>query len=218
MADAALQRKNMVESQVRPSDVTDRRITAAMMAVPRERFVPAATAALAYMDEAIEVGPGQTLIAPRVFARLVQLAAVEETDKVLVIGGASGYAAAVLARLANTVMAVDAGDPAHRLAVAAVAALSISNVKLDTGPLAGGWPSGAPYDVIFVEGVVDVVPDALTDQLATGGRLVAVQNCNGVPNALLVKKAADGLARRFGFEAAAPRLAGFEQVGSRFAF
>lgn len=218
MADAALQRKNMVESQVRPSDVTDRRITAAMMSVPREHFVPAALAPLAYMDEAIEIGPGQTLMAPRDFARLAQLAAIEPTDKVLVIGGASGYAAAVLANLAGSVMAVDAGDPAHRLAVAAVAALAIRNMKLNSASLAGGWPSGAPYDVIFIEGAIDLVPEALTDQLAAGGRLVAVQNCNGVANALLIKKANSGLVHRLGFEAAAPRLSGFEQVGSRFAF
>lgn len=90
MTDAVLQRKNMVESQVRPSDVTDRRITAAMMALPRELFVPANFAALAYMDEALTFAPGRALLAPREFARLVQLAAIEPDDRVLVIGGSGG--------------------------------------------------------------------------------------------------------------------------------
>src|SRR5690242_11825763 len=104
MADTIVQRKNMVEGQVRTSDVTDRRIVAAMMAIPREAFLPASLASLAYSDETLPIGPGHVMLAPRILAKLVQLAAVEEEDTALVIG--TGYAAAVVARLAHAVVAI----------------------------------------------------------------------------------------------------------------
>lgn len=218
MADTALQRKNMVESQVRPSDVTDRRITAAMMAVPRESFLPPALKSLAYMDESIEIAPGSALLAPRDFARLVQLADIGEKDRVLVIGGAGGYAAAVLARLGGSVVVVSPNADMQRAVSDAVSALGVANVASEAGPLASGFAAGAPYDVIFIEGAVDVVPDALLKQLSDDGRLIAVQSAAGVNRALAVTCDDNVVAQRSFFEANAPKLSGFERADSGFQF
>ena len=207
-----LQRKNMVESQVRPSDVTDRRITSAMMALPRERFVPANVANLAYMDEAIAVGPGRGLMAPRVLARLVQLADVSQNDSVLVVGAGSGYSAALLASLGQKVIALESDtDMAARIAPL-LGDLGIANVAAVPGPLPAGWQPAAPYDVILLDGAVDAVPEALTAQLAAGGRLVAIEKQGGFSRAVLLRKSGEVVSRRVAFDAAAPALPGFERA------
>ena len=218
MTIAALQRKNMVESQVRPSDVTDRRVTAAMTAIPREKFVPPPLRSLAYSDENLDVGDGRTMLAPSTLARLVQLADVEAGDAVLVIGGNCGYAAAVIAQFAARVVAL--------LPAAAVAAdvtevcseLGIANVTAVHGELAAGWVEKAPFDVIVVEGGVEAVPQPLTAQLAEGGRLVAVEVERGVGHAFLLHKRSQLLARRDAFQAAAALLPGFEAPKPAFVF
>ena len=207
-----LQRKNMVESQVRPSDVTDRRITSAMMALPRERFVPANVANLAYMDEAIAVGPGRGLMAPRVLARLVQLADVSQNDSVLVVGAGSGYSAALLAGLGQKVIALESDtDMAARIAPL-LGDLGIANVAAVPGPLPAGWQPAAPYDVILLDGAVEAVPEALTAQLAAGGRLVAIEKQGGFSRAVLLRKSGEVVSRRVAFDAAAPALPGFERA------
>ncbi len=211
MADIELQRKNMVESQVRPSDVTDRRIMSAMLALPRERFVPAEVAGLAYMDEAVPVGPGRGLMAPRDFARLVQLAEVEATDRILAVGVWCGYSAAVLARLGREVVALESDPEAAAQIKPLLDGLGVGNVTAVSGPLAAGWSAGALYDVILIEGAVDAVPEALISQLAAGGRLVAVERDAGVGRAVVLRKTGDLAARRVAFEAAAPALPGFER-------
>lgn len=214
MVDIALQRKNMVESQVRPSDVTDRRITGAMQDVPRERFVPAALASLAYMDEALTVSPGRSLMAPRTFARLLQLGDVRDGDKVLIVGALQGYSAAVIARLAREVVALDCDGAAGTASKALLAERGVSNVTIVTGPLERGWTAGAPYDLIFVEGAVPEIPKALSDQLAEHGRMVAIEAAAGMGRAVVVSKVggkdASMLSRRVAFEAAASGLPGFE--------
>lgn len=215
MADVALQRKNMVESQVRPSDITDRRITLAMMRVPREKFVPEPFAPLAYMDETLAIGGGHGLFAPRILARLVQLASIEQTDKVLVLGGCSGYAAAIVASLCSSVTLLETEletDPNSAKRLNPIfAELGIANVTVCRGPLEAGWKDGAPYNVIFIEGVIDALPEAMSDQLAGRGRLVAVMPENGVPRAVLFLKANTTLTRRMGFEASGPVLPSFAQ-------
>ena len=210
MATIELQRKNMVESQVRPSDVTDRRITNAMSSLPREKFVSADAAGLAYMDEAVATGPGRALMAPRDLARLIQLAGVEDADTVLIVGAGRGYAAAILARLGRTVTALESDAVAVGDIKPLLESLGIANVFPVSGPLSEGWGPGAPYDVIVIDGAVEVIPETLTAQLAAGGRLVAIErDASGIGRAIVVTKTGDVTARRVAFEAAAPQLPGF---------
>jgi protein-L-isoaspartate(D-aspartate) O-methyltransferase len=218
MADAALQRKNMVESQVRPSDVTDRRIMSAMMTIPRERFVPQSMASFAYSDETLTIAGGRTMLAPRVLAKLVQLADVEPGDKVLVVGSCCGYAAAILAQLANHVVALLPDGGSATATAEVLKALEIRNVVTVSGALASGSPTKAPYDVIFVEGGVETVSDALQSQLAEGGRLVAVGVDRRVGRAFLLHKGDGQITRRDSFQAAAPLLSGFEAARAAFVF
>lgn len=178
------QRMAMVESQIRPNEVTDTRLLAAMRDLPRERFVPGALQGLAYMDEEIEVlraregGAARFLLSPMVQARLIQLAGVEPQDTVLDLGCATGYSTAILARLAARVVGV---EPEPGLAQAArdnLKALGAAHVEIVAGsltePPAGEGPGYGPYDVIVVEGSVPEVPEGLLAQLKDGGRLVAV--------------------------------------------
>lgn len=210
MATIELQRKNMVESQVRPSDVTDRRITNAMSSLPREKFVAADAADLAYMDEAVPTSPGRAMMAPRDLARLIQLADVEADDTILVVGAGRGYAAAILARLGRTVTALECDAGAAGDIKPLLENLGISNVFPVTGALSGGWSPGAPYDAILIDGAVEVIPETLTAQLAAGGRLVAIErDRGGIGRAVVISKTGEVTARRVAFEASAPQLPGF---------
>jgi protein-L-isoaspartate(D-aspartate) O-methyltransferase len=215
MADSALQRKNMVESQVRPSDVTDRRITSAMQDLAREAFVPPALADLAYMDDPLTVAPGRSLMAPRTLARLLQLAGIEPTDKVLIVGALYGYSTAIVARSASHVVALESEKPLASAARAALDAAGITNATVVTGDLAAGWPEAAPYQLIIVDGAFERLPDGLVDQLAAGGTLVGIENSGGVGRAVAMQKVgAKGqqtVSRRVAFEAAAQCLPGFAQ-------
>jgi protein-L-isoaspartate(D-aspartate) O-methyltransferase len=217
MADAALQRKNMVESQIRPSDVTDRRITAAMTAIPRERFLPAALASLAYSDESLTIVPGRAILPPRVLAKLIQLAELDVSDTVLVISG-SGYAAAVVAELAGKTVALLPDDDSAKAANEAFASLVIGNVTAVAGSLAAGWQPNAPYDVVLIEGGIQTVPDALKSQIRENGRLVAVSMDDRLGRAVLLHKRADLFARRDAFQAAAPLVPGFTEARPAFVF
>jgi len=180
MIDTTQQRINMVESQVRPSDVTDRRIIRAMLGVPRELFVPEAMQALAYMDTPVPVqpqaavAPARTLLAPRTFAKLVQLAEIEPDCAVLDVGCATGYSTAVLARLAKAVVAVEVDAALAARAVETLRQLRTSNAVVIEGELVNGAPSHAPFDAIFLNGAVQQVPEGLLLQLKDGGRLVGV--------------------------------------------
>src|SRR3977135_1981513 len=173
------QRINMVESQVRPSDITDRRIIRAMLEVPREKFVPASLQALAYMDEAVpavEPGagrPGRFLLAPRTFAKLVQLAEIGPETVVLDAGGAKGCSTAVLARLAKAVVAVEVDAALAARATQTLRQLGVNNALVIEGALEKGAPSHAPFGAILLNGAVPRIPQELLDQLEDGGRLVA---------------------------------------------
>jgi protein-L-isoaspartate(D-aspartate) O-methyltransferase len=214
MVDFAAARRMMVDCQVRTSDVTDLRLIAAMMAVPRERFVPESKAELAYLDMDLPVtaaGP-RSLIKPMVLAKLIQAAEIAENDHVLDVACTTGYSAAVIAQFAGSVVALEQ-DPA--LAQAArdnLAALGASNATVVTGPLVEGWPAGAPYDVILVGGAAEVLPEALSRQLKDGGRLVGVFGRAPVSKAMLYHRRGDGEASgRPIFDAAAPPLPGFAE-------
>lgn len=210
MTDIALQRKNMVESQVRPSDVTDRRITAAMQRLAREDFVPShADRALAYMDGAVAVAQGRAMMAPRTLARLLQLADIAATSKVLIVGALTGYSAAIAATMAAKVVALEQ-DPA--LAAAArenLGRAGAANVEVVQGDLAVGHEAGAPYDVVLLDGAVETIPEAFATQLGQGGRLVAIELGPGIGSAIIMTKSGNVLSKRTAFDAAAPALPGF---------
>lgn len=216
MADSALQRRNMVESQVRPSDVTDRRITSAMQDLARETFVPPALADLAYMDDCLTVAPGRSLMAPRTLARLLQLASIGPADKVLIIGALQGYSAAIVARLASQVVALESDKTFASSAKSALAAVGIENATVVTGDLAAGWPAAAPYQLIIMDGAFERLPDGLVDQMAAGGTLVGIENSGGVGRAVAIQKVGpkgqQTISRRVAFEAAAQCLPGFARA------
>jgi protein-L-isoaspartate(D-aspartate) O-methyltransferase len=218
MADSFLQRKNMVEGQVRTSDVTDRRITAAMMTVPREIFVPKELAGFAYSDQTLTVAAGAVMLPPAVLAKLVQLSDVDAHDKVLVAGGAPGYAAAILAQIATTIVALCPDDKSAALMSEALGKARVGNVTVVAGSLADGWAAEAPYDVILVEGGVETVPKALTNQLVDGGRLVAVGLDRRMGSGFVLLKDNELITRREAFQASAPMLPGFEAARPAFVF
>lgn len=202
-------RQSMVAGQILPNRVTDARVVAAMAEVPRELFVPEGLRGVAYVDEDIEIAPGRYLMEPRVFARLIQGAAIAAGDMVLDVGCGRGYASAVLARLAATVVALESDEGLAAMAGETLAQLEIDNAVVVTGELAAGYPEQGPYDAIFVSGAVDEVPEALTAQLAEGGRLVAVIGRGGAGRATLIARHEELLARRSLFDAALPPLPGF---------
>jgi protein-L-isoaspartate(D-aspartate) O-methyltransferase len=206
-------RNRMVDGQVRTADVTDRRILAALLELPRERFVPPETAHLAYADLDIPLGadapgaPARRLMRPRNLAKLIQAADVAATDRVLDVGCATGYGAAVLARLAAEVTALDEDRALTTHAAKALA--DRHNVTVMAGPLAGGVPPRAPYDVIVLEGACEVSPRALFDQLADGARLVCVEGRGLSGRAMLYVASGGVVSGRSVFDAAAPLLPGF---------
>jgi len=211
MPDYTAQRLNMVESQVRANDVTDVRIHAALREVARERFVPAAKRAVAYADAAIELVPGRYMLEPRSFAKMLQLAEIAPGDSVLDIGCATGYSTAVLAKLAARVVGLEEDADLVRVACDMLAAVGARNARVVQGRLAGGHPASAPYDVIFIGGAVELVPDALLAQLAQGGRLVSVLQRGPQGRATLYLRDDAHVGHRPVFDASAPLLAGFRQ-------
>ncbi|MCC6890124.1 MAG: protein-L-isoaspartate O-methyltransferase [Hyphomicrobiales bacterium] len=177
MLDFSTARRMMVDGQVRTSDVTDPRIIAAMLDLPRERFVPAQKASLAYLDCDLAVTEGSAprrLIKPMVLAKLLQAADIGPNDRALDVGCATGYSSALLARLAARVVALESDATLARQARDNLAAVGASNIEVATGTLTDGWPAAAPYDVILLNGAAERVPERLLRQLAEGGRLVAV--------------------------------------------
>jgi protein-L-isoaspartate(D-aspartate) O-methyltransferase len=215
MADFALQRENMVEGQLRPSDLTDRRLLRIMLEIPREQFVPPSMRALAYIDEdlCISTAGGRQnaryLLAPRVLAKLIQHLDLDERDRVLDVGCGSGYSSAILARLAGAVVALEADAALAEQAAKALAAVGTDRVALVTGPLAEGYARGGPYDAILVNGAVPEVPQALLDQLKDGGRLTAVISDDTFGRAAQWRRLGATFDQRTIFEAGAPHLPGF---------
>ena len=216
MSDFATSRQNMVDCQVRPSDVTDLRIIDAMLAVPREAFVPDGKRAIAYLDLDIDVAADgkakRHLIKPAVLAKMIQAAAISEYDRVLVVGCATGYSAAVIGHLAKQVYAT---EPDSALAAAAqpnLARLGISNVTVSSGEPAAGDQAHAPYDVIVLDGATEIEPHGLYEQLKMGGRLVGVFSTSQPPRATLVARSPADFGSRVLFDASAPVLRGLERL------
>jgi protein-L-isoaspartate(D-aspartate) O-methyltransferase len=212
MSDYSAFRRNMVDTQVRTNDVTDQRIHAAMREIPRERFVPAIKRAVAYSDACVEVAPGRYLLDPRTLAKLIQLAEVRPDDRILDVGCATGYSAAVLGRLATSVFALEQDADLVRVATEALLATAARNVTVVQGALIEGLKPKAPFDVIFVNGAIQNTPDNLLGQLAEGGRLVAIVQPGTQGRAELFLKQNGRVGGRPDFDSTVPMLAGFKKA------
>lgn len=209
MVDFEAARRAMVDCQVRPADVTRYPIIAAMLAVPREAFVPRASREVAYAGAEVPVAPGRVLLDPRTFAKMLEAAQIGPTDVVLDVASATGYSTAVIARMAATVVAVE-GDPAlAKAARETLARLDIFNAVVEERDPALGAPEAGLYDAILINGGVERIPPALAAQLKQGGRLVALFQDGPVGQCRLMTRAGEGLTARRMFDAGAPVLAGF---------
>jgi len=221
MTDFAAARQAMVDCQVRPSDVTSYAIIEAMLWAPRELFVSKARRDVAYAEAEIELAPGRVLLEPRTLAKMLEAAGIGAHDLVLDLAPGTGYSTAVIARMAEAVIAIepdpDLAGPAQTL----LDNLEVDNAVIGPGDPAAGDPAHGPYDVIFINGAVETLPEALGAQLKEGGRLVALFRQggadNGVGQCCVLTRAGAGMSRRHVFDAAAPLLAGFE-AAVEFAF
>ncbi len=215
--DFARARHLMVETQVRPSDVTDPAILAAMRAIPREAFAPPDRKLLAYADQELEVAKGRSLMRARDLGKLIQALAPKPGDRALEIAGATGYGAAVLSRCGADTTLLEPDPELNFAAVAAIGACGIDNVQTASTEITAGWPDLAPYDVIMLNGSAEVVPEAWVSQLAEGGRLGVIVRSGPVGNARLYTKAGGIAAFRVLFDAAPPLAPGLT-ARPRFAF
>ena len=206
MADYATQRKTMVDNQIRTMDVQDHAVIGAFGTVAREAFVPDAVKAFAYIDRPVDLGNGRALAQPGPLARILQLALPVAGEKVLVVGGASGYTAALLNEIGCKVVSLEADAG---LVAIARKALAGTDVEVVEGPLAAGWAAGAPYDLVFFDGAVEVMPDGFEAQVGEGGRIVTVEGSGLSAKAVVSVKAAGRLSSRAAFNAPAPMLPGF---------
>ncbi|MES0386017.1 MAG: protein-L-isoaspartate O-methyltransferase, partial [Hyphomicrobium sp.] len=188
----------------------------AMQETPREHFVPPELVSLAYMDDDVPLNmsaqgaESRWLLAPRVLAKLLQLADIGEGDRVLDVGIGTGYSAALLGKIASSVIALESDESLAKEATKTLKGLEIDNVDVVTGDLAKGCPDQAPFDVVILGGAIDVPPDALLDQLNEGGRLVAVVRQNGLGKAVIWRRLGRSFDRWLAFDAAAKPLPGFQ--------
>jgi len=209
MFDATTARRFMVDGQIRTADVTDAALLDALLTVPREKFLPPALAPLAYLDADIPVGKGRALLRPMVLAKLIQAAPINAGDRILDVGGATGYSAAILTRLGASVVALEEDADLAAAAKTALGAVGTTNARVVVGPLAAGWPAGAPYDGILLTGAAEVIPEVLGDQLKPGGWLIGVGGAPPACKGMLYRLTEGCLVGRPIFDAAATLLPGF---------
>jgi len=210
-------RKQMVDCQIRPADVTDRRLIAAFMAVPRHLFTPRARLALAYADAEVATGDNRTMMRPRDLAKLIHAAAIEPDELVLDIACGRGYSTAILSHMAETVVGVDDDEDGLARASDLLSKVDADNAVMIAGDPKLGVPKQGPFDVIFVNGSINEVPAAWFDQLAPEGRLVAIIRNGPVGKATVFTRSAAGIGERVVFDATAQLLPGFA-LEAGFAF
>lgn len=211
MSDFDQARKQMLDCQIRTADVTDRRVQAAFGQIPRHVFVPRSKDASAYADAEVETGPGRTMMRPRDIAKLIQAADIEPTELVLDIACGRGYSTAILASLADTVVALEEDAATIEKASTLLSEVGADNAAVIEGELKAGIAGQGPFDVIFVNGAVEDIPQAWLDQLADGGRLVAIVREGAVGRAVIVSRAGERIGERTLFNASARVLPGFER-------
>jgi protein-L-isoaspartate(D-aspartate) O-methyltransferase len=200
-------RRAMVASQLRTTGVNDPRVVAAMGAVPRERFVPENFVSAAYTDFLVPLGHGRELNSPMALGRMLSESRLQGHEHVLVVGAATGYSAAVAARLAKSVVAL---EEQPELAAVARRVLADTGVEVVEGPLNQGWAQGAPYDFVLIDGAVEFVPQAIIDQVAEGGELAAAILDAGVPRLSIGRVVGGNFGSAAYTDSAAPILPGFE--------
>ncbi|WP_299328276.1 protein-L-isoaspartate O-methyltransferase [Parasphingopyxis sp.] len=202
-------RSAMVESQLRPNAVDDRRVVRAMATVPREDFLPADKAALAYAEMLVPLGNGRRMNLPMATGRLLVEAALTPDDHILVVGAAGGYTAALCGGIAKSVVALEEDETL--IAYGADALSRIPNIESANGSLAEGWTASAPYDVIIIDGAIEHLPDALIEQLADGGRLVSGMFEDGVVRLVYGRKQGEAFGTTAFVDAQSSSLPGFER-------
>lgn len=211
MTDFAARRTMMVDTQVRPSDVTKYPIIEAMLHVPREEFVPASQREAAYMGENIELGGNRVILDPRTLAKMLDALDIHENDLVLDVGCAHGYSSAVIARLAEAVVAVESDPEMAGEAQESLSRSNADNVVVQVGELVKGAPEHAPFDVIVVQGGVVDLPDGLLEQLKDEGRIAALFMDGALGEVRIGYKIDGQINWRRAFNAGAPILPGFEK-------
>lgn len=212
MTDFAAARQAMVDCQVRPSDVTRYAIIEAMLWAPRERFVARSRVETAYAGVDIPLAPGRVLLEPRTLAKMLEAAQIGSDDLVLDLAPGTGYSTALIARMAEAVVAIEPDPSLAAVAQTLLTQLEVDNAVVSEGDPAQGDAEHGPYDVIFINGAVETLPKALGDQLKEGGRLVALFNRDGAGQCHVLTRAAGGLSRRYVFDAGAPVLEGFRET------
>lgn len=214
MTDYTTRRTMMVDTQVRPSDVTKFPIIDAMLSTPRESYVPASLREAAYIGENLDIGDGRTLLEPRTLAKMLDALAIAPEHVVLDVGCGLGYSTAVAAGMADFVVGVEEDAARVQEAQAILSEHGVDNAAVMEGPLAEGAAKSGPYDVVMIQGAIQELPSAIADQLREGGRVAAIF-AEGQLGVVRIGHKVDGdISWRFAFNASAPLLAGFQKTVS----
>lgn len=214
MADFTTRRVTMVDTQVRPHDVTSFPVIDAMLAIPREAYVPDAARDMAYVGAPVDLGGGRQMLDPRATGKMLEALDLTPRDLVLDLGCGLGYSTALLARLAEAVVAVEEDADLARDAEATLTAQDVDNAAVITAPLTAGSPKHGPFDAIAILGGVETIPAAILDQIKEGGRIIAIFMDGALGEARLGRKVDGRVSWRMEFNATAPVLPGFARAPS----
>lgn len=210
MTDFDTNRTMMVDTQVRPSDVTKFPIIDAMLTVRREAFVPPSRKEVAYVDANIALSPSRVILEPRSLAKMLDALDIQQEDMVLNVGAGLGYTAAILSRMSEAVVALEEDADLASEAEAALGQQGADNVVVIEAALTEGAAKHAPFDVVLIEGAVEQVPEALISQLKEGGRIAAIFSSGALGECRIGYKMDGRVSWRMAFNAGAPVLPGFE--------